>query len=149
LRRRFGQVRQKKMAEYLRHNIAGYGTNVFLGLMLAYCGVIGKFFGLPLEVRHVTLSTATLTFGILSIPNPGDHLFVILSAVFGIVVIGGLNFAVSFAASLFVAARARDIRLRNFPFLIQQIMTRYRSGARDFYLPYQHFDKPNLERADS
>ncbi len=135
IRRYFGATKQQSMSAFLRHNIAGFGTNVFLGLMLAYCGVIGRFFGIPLEVRHVTLSTGTLTFSMLGLTNPQQHIFVIISALVGIVLIGVLNFAVSFTASLFVAARARDIRLRNFPFLVRLILSRFRSGPRDFYFP--------------
>lgn len=135
VRRYLGEKRQKAYGLFLRRNIAGLGTNIFLGALLAYCGVVGTFFGLPLDVRHVTLSTSTLTFSFLAIPHIGEHLFVVLSAGAGIVIIGLLNFGVSFTLSLFVAARARDIRLRNFPFLFGLIITRFRESPRDFFIP--------------
>jgi site-specific recombinase len=135
VRRRLGERRQKVLGSFLRRNIAGLGTNVFLGFMLAFCGVVGDFFGLPLEVRHVTLSTGTLTFGLLAIENVREHLFVVISAVSGIAIIGLLNFGVSFTLSLFVAARARDIRLRNFPFLFRLILNRFIAGPMDFFFP--------------
>ena len=43
--------------DFLEHSAAGFGGNVSLGFLLGMTPVAGMFFGLPLDVRHVTLST--------------------------------------------------------------------------------------------
>ena len=48
-------------SRFFTRNISGLGGNSALGLMLGMTPVMGKFFGLPLDVRHVTLSTGALT----------------------------------------------------------------------------------------
>ena len=65
LGRRFGRERLARSGESLSHNAAGWGTNVALGFMLGMTPAVGGFFGLPLDVRHVTLNS-----GILSLAPP-------------------------------------------------------------------------------
>ena len=52
------------LSRFLLRNIAGFGGSTSLGFMLAMTPVMGKFFGLPLDVRHVTLSTGALTLSV-------------------------------------------------------------------------------------
>lgn len=53
--RRLGATRAQRWADYWRQNISGWAANISLGLMLGMLPPIVSFFGLPLEVRHVTL----------------------------------------------------------------------------------------------
>ena len=74
--------------------------------------MLGEFFGLPIDVRHVTLSSGTLAlaaarFGTASL---GDRWF--YHAAVGIAVIFVLNLFVSFIIAAFVALRAYDVGLR-------------------------------------
>ena len=50
----------RTMAAALERNAAGWGTNVALGFLLGFAPAVGRFFGIPFDVRHVTLSTGTL-----------------------------------------------------------------------------------------
>ncbi|HPI39266.1 MAG TPA: hypothetical protein PLJ21_00575 [Pseudobdellovibrionaceae bacterium] len=135
IRRFLGEDRQKKITLFMRQNIAGFGTNIFLGLMLGYIVVFGKFFGLPLEIRHVTLSTGAIGFSLMGVSELKENIFLISSAFGGIFLIGVLNFVVSFSLSLFVATRARDIQLKEFPFLLKLIFFRFKKRPRDFFIP--------------
>jgi site-specific recombinase len=54
----------QKFSESFAQNIAPWGGSIVLGFMLGMTPSIGHFFGLPLDVRHVTLSTGTLALGI-------------------------------------------------------------------------------------
>ena len=56
-------------SRFFTRNISGLGGNSALGLMLGMTPVMGKFFGLPLDVRHVTLSTGALTLAALALGN--------------------------------------------------------------------------------
>ncbi len=109
---RLSERATKKFAHVVRHNMGGWSTSIVLGYLLGFTPVIGAIFGVPLDVRHVTLSTGTLAlaaarFGTASL---GDRWF--LYAVEGIAVIFVLNLTVSFMIALYVALRAYDIGLR-------------------------------------
>jgi len=110
LQRWLGPTRTRRLAHWLGKNIAGLTGNISLGFMLGLAPEIAGFFGLPLDVRHVTLSTgqATAAFAELGL----DSLLQLstLGLVVGILGIGVLNVAVSFGLALFVAIRARDVR---------------------------------------
>lgn len=91
------------------HSIAGYGTSIALGFALGMAPVVGAFFGLPLDVRHVTLSASQLALA-LSAMGPAFFLtkFAAISAA-GVLIIGLLNFGVSFVLALLLAIRAREV----------------------------------------
>jgi site-specific recombinase len=71
--------------------------------------VFAKFVGLPLDVRHVTLSSGSLTLSMSSLGLEGAGTGPFVMAALGIAIIGLLNFGVSFALALVVALRARDV----------------------------------------
>ncbi|MCC7547615.1 MAG: hypothetical protein IT532_07605 [Burkholderiales bacterium] len=105
LGRRFGRQRMVRLGGIVSRNIAGWGTNISLGLMLGLTPVMGTFLGLPLDVRHVTLNTGTLS---LATAAMGEHWYggFFLWAVVGIGTMFVLNLGVSFTLSLYTAARA-------------------------------------------
>jgi site-specific recombinase len=108
LRRLLGPERAKRLAGAVAGGAASVGGSVTLGCLLGIVPTLGVFFGLPLNVRHVTLSTGSLAFagsalGAEAIGSP-DFLF----AIAGIFLIGALNFGVSFVLALAVALRASD-----------------------------------------
>ena len=55
-----GATRAQRWAAWWRRNVSGLAANVSLGLMLGLVPAIAGFFALPIEVRHVTLSTGQL-----------------------------------------------------------------------------------------
>lgn len=105
LGRRWGRPRMVKLAGAFSRNMAGWGTNISLGLMLGLIPVIGSFFGLPMEVRHVTLNTGILSLATATMEADWYHgMFV--WAIVGIGTMFVLNLGVSFLLSLYTAARA-------------------------------------------
>jgi hypothetical protein len=57
---RLGAARARRWAAWWRANVSGMAANVSLGMMLGLVPALLGFVGLPLEVRHVTLSTGQL-----------------------------------------------------------------------------------------
>ncbi len=111
LRMLVGQRGARWVAGFYAHNISGIGTNVTLGMLLGLLPVFGTFLGLPIDVRHITLSTGSLTFAALSQPHVlGQPEFYL--AVSGLAVIAFFNFTVSFMLALTVAMRARSVERR-------------------------------------
>jgi site-specific recombinase len=115
-------------------NLSGAGGNVALGTLLGMTPVLGKFFGLPLEVRHVTLSTGALVLAASSFR--GEALAQgLLPAMLGIAIIGLLNFGVSFALALLVALRAREVNRSDRLRLARAVLARFATQPKEFFLP--------------
>ena len=110
IRGRLGPGRAKRVGAWWRANISGLGANVSLGMMLGLVPVVAAFFGLGLEVRHVTLSTGQLAaaLGTEGIGLLRDGAF--WWCVAGIAVTGVLNLSVSFYLAFLVALRSRGVR---------------------------------------
>jgi site-specific recombinase len=108
LKRILGPARAKALATSLENGAASMGGSVTLGVLLGVVPTLGLLLDLPIDVRHVTLSTGSLVF---SASTLGPHVVTTtayLEATAGIVIIGSLNFGVSFVLALAVALRARD-----------------------------------------
>ena len=93
-------------------NISGWATNISLGFMLGLTPVVGKFLGLPLDVRHVTLSTGTLALAVAHFGTSSMGRTWFYQAVAGIGVIFILNLFVSFSIAAYVGLRAYDVSSR-------------------------------------
>lgn len=109
LSRILGRERTEALALQLSRSAGGVGTSVALGFMLGFVPVLGLITGLPLDVRHVTLSMAQLTLAIASAGLLGFEWSTTLWGLGGILVIGVANFAISFALGLWLALRARGL----------------------------------------
>ncbi len=131
LKKVLGQQRMNRIATFITDHSAGIGGNVTLGFLLAMTPVAGMFFGLPLDVRHITLSTGSLTFAVMSLG--GESLT--LAPVIGIAIIGMCNFGVSFALALTVALRARDVSARERVNLAVSVLRELLRRPHHFFFP--------------
>ncbi len=109
LRHRIGVRNTQRSADWLERNIASWSTSIVLGFLLGFSPVVARFFGISLDVRHVTLSTGTLAlaaarFGTSSFGH--DWLYYAIAGI-GITFI--LNLGVSFSIASIVALRAYDV----------------------------------------
>jgi len=103
--------------------------------MLGIVPVVALFFGLPLEVRHVTLSTGQLAAAV-----GNDGLALLGQAPFwwcvaGIAVTALLNLSVSFLMAFRVALRSRGIRLADRSRIYRAIRARLRRAPLSFIWP--------------
>ena len=135
LQQLLGPSRTARAALWLEHNIAGLAGNISLGFMLGMIPEIAAFFGAPLDVRHVTLSTGQFAaaLSVLGIDGIGWHGW--LTSVIGILGIGALNLLVSFSLALFVAIRARNVRSSERGLLYRAIGRRLVQEPLGFILP--------------
>ncbi|MGH6623742.1 MAG: site-specific recombinase [Burkholderiaceae bacterium] len=107
--RRLGEDGARRRADWWQHNIGNLAGNIGLGLLLGLTPVFAAFFGLPLEVRHVTLATGQVAVATFAL---GPSILTTTSfwlAVAGLALIGVLNVSVSFGLALRVAMRAVDV----------------------------------------
>ena len=131
----FGAERMRCAAAWFENNVAGLGGNIALGVMLGMTPVIATFFGLPLDVRHVTLSTGSLalaasTLGIAVLTLPSFW-----GACAGIAVIGAMNLGVSFTLALLVAVRSTGAGQVSRRRLLRAVFARFVAAPRDFLFP--------------
>jgi site-specific recombinase len=93
-----------RIANYVDANLGALAGNFSLGFLLGLTGFFGFLLGLPLDVRHVTLSSANFGLALSSSSVP----FSLFAATIGFVaVVGSVNLLVSFALALYVALKAR------------------------------------------
>jgi site-specific recombinase len=108
LRRKIGAARANTLAHWVSHHAPGSVGYVVLGFLLGSVPIIVGLFGIPLEVRHVTLATASLGYALWL--HGTLHWREVLFSSLGILIVGVLNIFTSFALSFLLAVRARDIR---------------------------------------
>jgi site-specific recombinase len=140
-------VGKRTMAWFSRfflRNVAGFGGNVSIGFFLGMTPVMGKFFGLPLDVRHVTLSTGALTLSVLSLGVESLSTEATWAAAAGIAIILTLNFGVSFALALAVALRARQADRSDRWRLVRSVMATYMRSPLQFFLPPRETVTPKV-----
>jgi site-specific recombinase len=139
LRRLLGVRIAGWMGRTLERQVAGIGGVVTLGFLLGMSPVVGQFFGLPTEVRHVTLSSGALALSAASdVVHHGARALLsreYLYASLGILCILAANFGVSFGLALWVALRARGVRSRELGLLLRALWTRVRRSPFAFLVP--------------
>ncbi len=110
LRRSLGAEAAVKLARIAEHHLSGVIGYVCLGVLLGLIPFISVFAGVPLEVRHITLASASLTYAVSSLAWSGVVLWRdIFWALLGLAATGLLNISVSFALGLWLAIRARNL----------------------------------------
>ena len=132
---RLGPARAQRWARWWRANISGLASNVVLGLMLGLVPVLLAFGGLPIEVRHITLSTGQLAAAVSTLGWATLHTPDFWWCVAGLGVTGVLNLGVSFALALAVAMRSRGITVVDRRRLNGALWRRLRRQPRSFLLP--------------
>ena len=118
-------------------NIAGVGGNFAIGSMLGFVSIIGVFAGAPLEARHVTLSTGSLTFAVISLGRESLSSDSVHAAMLGIGIILALNLTVSFALAFIIALRAREVTFGQALRLIGIIALGFIRSPFRFFLPVE------------
>lgn len=117
-----GSDRARKTSFWFRKNSAGLAANISLGFLLGLSPAIFEFLGVPLDVRHVTLSTGSLVAGVMALGFASLSTWVFWLAVMGIGTMAVLNLVVSFSLALAVALRSKKISFRTGLTLIKSFL---------------------------
>jgi site-specific recombinase len=136
-----GEAFSSRMSRIVKHNIGGWATSIVLGYLLGFTPIFGKFFGLPLDIRHVTLSSGTLALAAarFGIGTLGSRWF--LHAVVGIAVIFVLNLTTSFTIAAFVALRAYSVSPREQWAIFRSLITGALRSPLRFIVPVYDRDQ--------
>jgi len=138
IRRIVGERTTKWAARIFAHNIAGIGGNVSIGLLLGLTPVICQFAGIPIDIRHITLSTGSLALSIVSLGGLGALGETDVQRGFlGILAIGAMNFGVSFVLALTVAMRAREVTWRQAIRMLFAVVVGFFASPARFFFPVE------------
>jgi site-specific recombinase len=132
---RFGFDRMRRYADLFERNISGWSTSIVLGYLLGFIPVAGHMFGVPLDVRHVTLSTGTLALAAASLGRDWLYRGWFLHTVFGIAIIFVLNLGVSFGIASWVALRAYGVPRADQMQLLRYVVKSFCKSPRRFLYP--------------
>ena len=124
-----------RISDVFSRNVSGWGGSIALGFMLGMTPPLARFFGLPIDVRHVTLSTGTVALSSASLGREaidhGDLYWAALGIAFTFV----LNLSVSFYLALMLAMRAQDVSSKDHLEIMRTLLRRFVQSPRDFFLP--------------
>jgi len=109
----FSEKRRYRIIHYLENNLGSLIGNISLGFFLGMAGFLGKTFGIPFDIRHITISAANTAIGFFGL-NHQVGAKEIWYTVVGVAGIGFLNFAVSFGLAFIVAVKSRGIHLKDY-----------------------------------
>lgn len=131
----FGKTGARAIAMFFEKNISGIVANVSLGFMLGMTPEILKFIGLPLDIRHVTLSSGTLAGALPVLGVDFLKTWDFWRAAIGIFFIGAFNVGVSFGLALWVAIKARGVNPPQRKAIRQAVVRRFLTSPLSFFLP--------------
>ncbi|MEO9232406.1 MAG: hypothetical protein ABI421_03645 [Polyangiaceae bacterium] len=101
--KRLGVRRARPWADAIVHRVGGLAGNISLGIMMGGIPALFAIASIPVEIRHVTVSTGAVALAFAA--GAGTRTQLIL-AVVGVLVIGAVNVAVSFFLALWLALRS-------------------------------------------
>jgi len=135
LRISFSHQQLLKLSNFIEKNAGSIMGNISLGFFLGMAATLGKIFGIPFDIRHITIAAgncgiAVHDLGIQNIPP-----LYLLTVFLGVIGIGFLNFLVSFSLAFAVAVKSRGIHLREFPEFLRILWKHFKGNPLDFIRP--------------
>ena len=130
-----GKPRAQRWAHFMRENISGLSANISLGFMLGLTPAFAGFFGLGLDVRHVTLATGQVGAASAALGWEVLHQSAFWWAVACLPLMGALNVSVSFYLAFRLALRAHNVSGVDRSRIYAAIRARLRSAPLSFLKP--------------
>ena len=130
-----GAERAGRWARFLRDNLSGFAANISLGFMLGLVPAFAGFFGLGLDVRHVTLSTGQMAAASASLGLGVLHLPAFWWAMASLPLLGALNVTVSFYLAFSLALRAQNVSGVDRSRIYAALRARLRKAPLSFFVP--------------
>ncbi|HKK92820.1 MAG TPA: hypothetical protein VJ925_05275 [Longimicrobiales bacterium] len=134
LRSLLGDRGAQRVGDFLDRNLGIITGNVFLGFALGSLGTVGEILGLPLDIRHIAFASAEFGTALESLQF-GVATEMIVWVAIGIVLIGLINFLVSFGLSLAMALESRRLTWRELRTVIRHLGTALVRRPLDWFWP--------------
>lgn len=134
IKRWFGAKFAKSLSKYYAKNWAGIISNFWFGVFLGATAPIGLFFGLDLDIRHITFAAGNFALGLYGRDFSIDG-YTFWISFFTVFLIGFFNFAVSFGLSMFLAFRSRKLNLGEVRDIYREIFRYFLRRPLSFFIP--------------
>ena len=134
LQKLLGVPRLDRVANYIENNLGALAGNFYFGCMLGGMSALGVLLGLPIDIRHITFSSAFVGFASVSL----DFMLSWQAAAYvalGLALIGLMNLAVSFGLALYVAMKSRKVRFNQWRTLVVSLAKRLNEHPAEFIMP--------------
>jgi len=134
LKMTFGQQKTKNFAKWYDKKWAGLMSNFWFGVFLGSTSSVGKFLGLALDIRHITFASGNLALALYGANFQVEN-SMLFWGIFGVFMIGIVNFLVSFGLSLGLAFRSRNIPLAELRPILTSIKQHFFRKPMSFFFP--------------
>ena len=147
LQKLLGVARLDRVANYIENNLGALAGNFYFGCMLGGMSALGVLLGLPIDIRHITFSSAFVGFASFSLDfmlswQAGAY------AALGLVLIGLINLAVSFSLALYVAMKSRKVQFNQWRTLLVSLAKRLNEHPAEFIMPPKNVSDPPKKVSD-
>lgn len=130
----FGKKFAKGLSKYYAKNWPGIVSNFWFGVFLGATAPVGMFFGLDLDIRHITFAAGNFALGLYGKDFSVDSYTFWMSFV-TVFLIGFFNFLVSFSLSMFLAFRSRKMNFGQVSEIYKEIFRYFMKHPLKFFLP--------------
>jgi len=134
IKRLFGAKFAKSLSKYYAKNWAGIVSNFWFGVFLGATAPIGLFFGLDLDIRHITFAAGNFALGLYGKDFSVDS-YTFWLALLTVFIIGFFNFLVSFSLSMFLAFRSRKLNFGEVSEIYSEIFRYFLKNPLKFFIP--------------
>ncbi|HSI43842.1 MAG TPA: site-specific recombinase [Methylotenera sp.] len=147
LQKLLGPARLDRVANYIENNLGALAGNFYFGCLLGGMSGIGVLLGLPIDIRHITFSSAFVGFSTVGLDFILDWRTILYIA-FGLALIGFINLMVSFGLALFVAMKSRKARFKQWRVFIRNLAIRLNEHPGEFIMPPKKTVESVIEPVD-
>ena len=129
-----GPSRAKRAGAFIDRKMGIMAGNIVLGFCLGSTATVGEIFGIPIDIRHIAFSSAEYGVSLEVLGNTISRQ-VVANAALGVMLIGLVNFLVSFGLSLTMALESRQVRFGETRHLLWHLLKRLVYRPVDWFFP--------------
>lgn len=142
LKRSLSPKRLDRLSAYVEKHLGAIIGNIALGFFLGFSGVMGKIFGIPFDIRHITIAAGNSAIAVYGLGIENIPPYFLLAVFGGVLGIGFMNFLVSFSMAFIMAVKSRGIHLSQYPKLLRVLGRYFSQHPREFILPPRKIPEP-------
>ena len=102
--------RIKKISSFIDNSLGVHAGNISLGFLLGSAFLLTYFFQFKIDIRHIAFSSSNLGYSII---NNDFSLSLIAIALISVLIIGFVNFIVSFSITFLLVLKSRGVKTKN------------------------------------
>lgn len=142
LKRSLSPKRLERLSAYVEKHLGAIIGNIALGFFLGFSGVLGKVFGIPFDIRHITIAAGNSAIAVFGLGIENIPPYFLLAVFGGVLGIGFMNFLISFSLAFIMAVKSRGIHLSQYPKLLRVLGKYFIHHPREFFLPPKKIRQP-------